>query len=216
METIDSSKYYIMARHGEVDREPDLIIGSGNESGNIPLNSEGRIQAIELARGFQERFGEPSLIITSPLKRALETAEIVASNFSITIPIVPISALQAQNFGILEGYRVSEARDIDNLKPFLYMNNPAESRYTLKPPSGESLLEVSQRILFFLQKLSTNIIPTHRPILIITHGSILRAVNGRLKGIDAQYWEDVLRVDYLDFVAISVNIDSIITSSFNT
>ena len=66
------------------------------------------------------------------------------------------------------------------------MNNPAESRYTLKPPSGESLLEVSQRILFFLQKLSANIVPTHRPILIITHGSILRAVNGRLKGIDAQ------------------------------
>jgi len=87
---------------------------------------------------------------------------------------------------VLEGYRISEARNIDNLKPFLYMNNPAESRYTLKPPSGESLLEVSQRILFFLQKLSANIVPTHRPILIITHGSILRAVNGRLKGIDAQ------------------------------
>jgi len=139
METIDASKYYIMARHGEVDRESDLIIGSGNESGNIPLNREGRNQAIRLAYEFQKRFGEPSLIITSPLRRALETAEIVASSFSITIPIVPISALQAQNFGVLEGYRVSEAREIDTLKPFLYMNNPAEDRYTLKPPSGESL-----------------------------------------------------------------------------
>ena len=62
----------LLVRHGQTDyNKADLIQGQEKD---IPLNDEGRRQVQLTARGIPL---EVSRIISSPLKRAFQTAEII-------------------------------------------------------------------------------------------------------------------------------------------
>jgi broad specificity phosphatase PhoE len=95
-------KPFYFVRHGQTDFNKEHRISG---SINIPLNEEGKKQALEAAKSLKNK--KIDLIITSPMIRAKETAEIISK--SIDIPtIIYNEGLKEANWGIIEGKPISE------------------------------------------------------------------------------------------------------------
>ena len=95
-----------VARHGETDwNKKNILLGSTDKD----LNETGKKQAIELSKKLQHiKF---DYIISSDLKRALETANIVKKDASI----IKNSKLRERNYGLLEGTSPKNIRDFWNV-----------------------------------------------------------------------------------------------------
>ena len=85
-----------LLRHGQTDWNIDLRLQGSTD---IPLNETGRQQALDAAAALNPE--DWDLIITSPLSRAKDTAEIVAQELNMQVAIVP--ELIERSFGAAEG-----------------------------------------------------------------------------------------------------------------
>jgi uncharacterized phosphatase len=91
---------------------------------DIPLNSNGTLQA-EQCRQFLKN-SQWDLIITSPLKRAKQTAEII--NKDLNVPLIEMEEFLERNYGDAEGMTINE-----RLSAFPTKNYPnQEQRDSLK------------------------------------------------------------------------------------
>ena len=99
-QTMPAKSFYFL-RHGETDwNKQHLYMGSSD----IPLNKTGIQQATKAGQCLKN---EPiSIILTSPLSRAFQTAHIIAS--IIQKPVVPIDGLQECGWGVKEGQAVDK------------------------------------------------------------------------------------------------------------
>lgn len=88
-------------RHGQTDWN---IKNRLQGASNIPLNSTGIEQAHILANKLQSTHFD--YIISSPLNRALDTANIINQNRNI--PLITNSSLLERSFGCLEGIKGDE------------------------------------------------------------------------------------------------------------
>jgi len=93
-------------RHGETDWN-----SSGRLQGceDTELNNLGRAQANKLADFLKEESWD--LIISSPLKRALETARIISSNLDITV-VLTMEGLRERDYGKASGLLPEERRSL--------------------------------------------------------------------------------------------------------
>jgi probable phosphoglycerate mutase len=140
-------------RHGETDYN---AAGLSQGALDITLNANGRAQAataaLELAgRGITR-------IISSPLRRARETAEIV--NATLRLPLIFEPELREVIFGGMEGRP---------LHP--WFNDWLEERAT--PEGAESFAAVRQRVATALARVLSE---APAPVLIVAHGGVFRAV----------------------------------------
>ena len=92
-----------MVRHGQTDSNAaKRIMGQRVDES---LNDEGRRQAEELREGIQDKMFD--VIFSSPLKRAEETARILAHERNV--PVVLRAELKERDFGALSGKTWPEA-----------------------------------------------------------------------------------------------------------
>ena len=68
----------VISRHGEVYNPDDILY---YRSVNVPLNQEGHLQMFNVGRKIKERGIQPACIISSPLLRAVQSAEEIAKSF---------------------------------------------------------------------------------------------------------------------------------------
>lgn len=122
---------------------------------NIQLNSNGKIQAEECGQ-FLSRY-QWDVIITSPLKRAKETAIIM--NKSIKAPLVEMDEFVERYFGDAEGMTA-----IERLNAFPSRNYPDQEEW-------ESLIK---RILAGLELIHQNY-PKCK-VLLVAHGAVINAI----------------------------------------
>lgn len=99
------SEFYFI-RHGQTDWN---LRGLMQGATDIPLNNTGREQA-RAAQHFIEQAGI-TRIISSPLSRAFETAQIL--NEHANLPIDTVDGLAERSFGIYEGRERHHAPQID-------------------------------------------------------------------------------------------------------
>lgn len=97
---------YAFIRHGQTDwNRDDKLQGSSD----IPLNDTGRGQAVEAARVLADS-GPWTAVVSSPLSRARETAEIIATRLGLELgPSYP--DLAERDYGALEGSSSTTAVD---------------------------------------------------------------------------------------------------------
>lgn len=95
----------IFVRHGQTDWNRALRI-QGNT--DIPLNDTGRMQAREAAQDLTG--ADASLIVSSPLLRARETAQIIAAELGLEDPQL-FADLRERNYGEAEGMLVADFRE---------------------------------------------------------------------------------------------------------
>jgi broad specificity phosphatase PhoE len=155
----DNPKYHItLLRHGEsVGNAEDRFQGQAD----FPLTDKGRAQARALTERWAAAGRSFDLCIASPLLRARETAEIVASVLKLPIEFDP-AWMEIHN-GRLAGLNNEEAARVITRPDFI---NP----YMRYGQTGESRLEVMLRAGKGVQNLLDR--PPAR-YLVVAHGGIL-------------------------------------------
>ena len=167
------SKLFLV-RHGETDWNKE---GRYQGQSDIELNATGIRQAERLRdRVNGERI---DAIYSSDLRRALTTAEIVASGQGLDVMIC--SELSEIDFGELEGKNFAET-----------LLHPTHSRWwksrdpQMCLPGGESMNQVSSRVSQFITRINT--LSSEETILVVAHGMSLRALLCLLLEMDVKYW----------------------------
>ncbi len=157
----------LLIRHGQ---------STANESGiwqgqmDFPLSEEGRSQARKVGKALAGvRFDG---VYSSPLGRALETAEIIVRETNFRGEVVPIEDLSERRGGLLEGTTRAEreARDPELAKRFLSL--PEEERWTLVgAETDEQILHRFERAIWGIRTRQS---PGAR-VVVVSHGGVMRA-----------------------------------------
>ena len=170
--------YFI--RHGETVWNTQAKLQGKSD---IPLNEKG----VALARVTGEALADVpfAAIYSSPLKRALQTAQLVAGDRDV--PIVTDRRLEEISFGIWEGlschkdhYEIpSDSFQDFFLDPFGYQ----------PPAQGETVRHVCGRTADFLEELIRKMGKEESNVLISCHGCTLRALmNYFYQDYTAGFW----------------------------
>ena len=134
-------------RHGQTDLSSEKQL-QGSRS-DQPLNEEGRKQARETAELLADKNIE--LIITSPLKCAVETADIIADCLNIKQnKIIKGTRLYERDFGDYEGKLISELGTY-KFKKWTYYDE-----YDEAAPNGETTRQFATRVFDFLNEEISN------------------------------------------------------------
>ena len=137
----------------------------------VHLNETGRVQALELA----ERLAQAPLaaIYSSPLERALETAEPLAERIGLKIQVRDEAG--EVRFGEWTGCTLQELA-----------GNPLWQRFNsfrslTRIPGGEMMAETQTRMVALLEEL--RLIHPDQLIAVISHGDVIRAAMAHYAGI---------------------------------
>lgn len=150
---------YAFIRHGQTDWNANGLLQG---SSDIPLNDIGRGQAIEAVEVLR---GTPwAAIVSSPLRRARETAEIIAARLGV--PLGPAyDELAERDYGPLEGTPSQDA--IDRWPSREY-------------PGAESLASVAERGRRGLARIAEDY--PDADVVIVCHGTLIRYTLAALAG----------------------------------
>jgi uncharacterized phosphatase len=140
-------------RHGETDWN-----SSGRLQGceDTELNNLGREQACKLADFLKEESWD--LIISSPLKRALETARIISSNLEITV-VLTMDGLRERDYGKASGLLPEERR---NLYPDGIFPDQEEFEH-LRNRAFETLSSIAEQY-------------EGKRIIVVSHGALINSI----------------------------------------
>jgi probable phosphoglycerate mutase len=153
-----------VTRHGETDWN---ITGVLQGWIDVPLNENGRRQALQMAECF--KVCGFSRVWTSPLSRASETAEIVADVLGLPAPLRS-DGLKERNFGLIQGMT---KRDLSILHPGLHadiMRRDPACHFD----EGESPDHFADRIIDALHEIAERH-PGER-VLVVTHGWVMDVI----------------------------------------
>ncbi len=153
-------KIYLI-RHGETDYNEQRRI-----QGRAPavLTRKGIQQAIEIAEKLE--IEKPSIILTSEMLRAIQTAKIISEKHHIEM--IPVLELNARDFGDLTGISYPELK---NKNPDLF-DKLKKNRDEFIAPNGESTIQVETRVKNFIQTIPQykNL---YRSIIVVTHREVI-------------------------------------------
>ena len=164
-----SPRYHVtFLRHGE-------SVGNAEERHqgrfDFPLTSLGKTQVQALAARWKAEEVTFDCIISSTLSRAMQTAEILASEFNL--PIDPDPLWVERHNGHLAGLRHEEAKTLypqpDFINPYEPYAGTGEGDWALFLRAGQALQSLMQR-------------PVGR-YLVVTHGGLLNQVMYAIIGI---------------------------------
>ena len=151
-----------LIRHGETDWNAQQRLQGAMD---IPLNERGVEQAHDAGRLL--RGHSWSRIHSSPLVRALRTAEVIAQEVGLSAP-VPEPRLVERAFGELEGLQVYD---------------DAGNRMSLDHPSIEPAEAVTERSLEALRGIAERYRDEpDADALVVAHGTVIRLVLTELLG----------------------------------
>lgn len=160
----------ILIRHGETDgNSQKRYLGVTD----ISLNKNG----IEEASKLKEKLNKEKIdiVLSSPLKRAVETANFLSDN------IVLVDELREINFGLFDNLTYDEIVKKYPAEHKMWLKAP----YDFKFPKGESSLIMHKRVSAYIDKLlSKNKMGT---IVIVTHAGVIRCIISHLLGLDYKY-----------------------------
>jgi len=151
----------IIVRHGETDWNKEKRFMGKND---FSLSDKGKEQACRLAERLE---GENiDIIFSSPLRRALETAEEVAKKKGLKV--LTEKKLVERNFGILEGITLEEAKKGMGDD---FFDKVIDEKF-FRIPQGESTYDVEKRVGNFLKDILGW--DGDRNFLIVSHGGVGR------------------------------------------
>lgn len=164
---VSGNRYYLM-RHGEAENTATETLSS--DTNTYGLTEKGREDA---RRGTEVlKTCKPTRIFSSPVRRAKETAEMVAEGLGLSKEdIVLDERLREFSFGAFEGKKLDE---------FVAWHNA--NTYDARLEGGESYQDVKNRFGAFLYEIER----THQEecILIVTHGCGIETLTAVAKGLD--------------------------------
>jgi broad specificity phosphatase PhoE len=154
---------YYLIRHGETESNLKRIYAGWNKE---ELTIKGRNQIVDLAKRLTSL--EIDQIYTSPIKRALQTAQIIGYFLKIT-PIVE-ERLKELRLGIWQGMHEDEVARQYPEEWKIWNTRPAE----LVLDGRETLHELLERVLSGLQRIAAA--ENKGNVAVITHVAVIRVL----------------------------------------
>ena len=152
---------FYLVRHAAHDLIGILLAG---RTVDVALNAQGRSQAEAAAQQLaHERITQ---VISSPRKRARETAEPIAAAHGLAVTVAP--QIDEHDAGLWSG------QTFDSLKRDSHWRSWNERRGEVRPPAGESMGELQLRVLGYLDWLAVQF--PNESIVLVTHAEPIRAV----------------------------------------
>jgi broad specificity phosphatase PhoE len=173
-----TSRLYLI-RHGATVSSAEDRFSGGTE---VDLSQEGRWQAARLAARLAN--DEIDAFYCSPMRRAVDTAQIVAEPYGLT-PIVR-DGLREIHHGRWETLRRSEVEDRFAAEYAAWQDDP----FTFAPEGGESGVSVMARALPVIRQIVHDH-PGER-VAIVSHKATIRLILSSLIGFDARGYRDRL------------------------
>jgi broad specificity phosphatase PhoE len=169
---------FFLIRHGHCDGVGRILWG---RTSDVHLNEDGK----SAARVLAERLAHDRLvaIYSSPLERALETADEIAQQLGLA-PIHISQSLNELDYGDWTG------QTIESLKgdPIWQQFNTVRTRTPV--PGGESILSAQTRIAEELKRLSVK--HENENVAIVSHADVIKAALAYFTGLDL---DDVYQID---------------------
>ena len=174
-----SGKKIVFVRHGKSIWNLDFRYQGRTD---IELCQEGIDGAFRVAKRLAQFPAE--VIITSPLKRARRTAEIIANHHK-GVPVESDELLIEANFGKLEGKTIKEVKELYGED---FLNKWKGNLIDNSLFGGESAEEIISRHREFVEKLLAR---SEEYIVLVGHGAEARALFIALLGEDASsiFWK---------------------------
>lgn len=145
-----------LVRHGQTPANASEVLQGQSDP---PLSDLGRRQAEAAAPLVPP--GPAVTIVSSPLSRARQTAELISGGRAVRVDARWIEI----DFGVLEGQPVAAAREA------MWANWAADPRWA--PEGGESLASVCQRVADACRELAPQV--RDEDVVIVTHVNPIKA-----------------------------------------
>lgn len=166
----------VLVRHGSTQHSADRRFSGRND---LPLDEAGEQQAVALAARALS-FSAVAALLSSPLARAMQTAQIVGAALNLTVQAV--DAFAEADFGEWEGHTLAEVQRDWPAELAGWLASP-----DVAPPGGEPLSAVERRV----RRARDDLIAAHpgHTVVVVTHvtpiKSLLRLALGA--GPEAMY-----------------------------
>jgi len=154
-------------RHGE--SEANLLREHSNRGFKHPLTAKGRDQATALAQKLADV--PVTRLFTSPIMRAVQTAEILSGTLGVHYEIT--DALREYDCGILEGRADEAAWQLH----FAVFNAWVHQKdWERRIEGGESFIEIRDRFVPFIEQLIVEYGESPVNIVLVGHGGLYRCM----------------------------------------
>jgi broad specificity phosphatase PhoE len=171
-----------LIRHGQTEWNRDRIFRGHKD---LPLSKEGKIQAAKTARWLRER--DISVVYSSPLVRAFETASVIAAE--CRCPVVKEEGIIDLDFGDWEGNTFDRVKKNDPEQYRLYRYEP--ERCTI--PGGESLKGCYERAFRCFLHIAAKHVEDGSQWAMVSHRVILKLLLIGILGLSlSAFWKIAL------------------------
>lgn len=162
---------------------------------DVLLNEKGIEDAENAAINLKDY--EFDIVLTSKLKRAIQTAELLIAGRNIQI--IQNKLCNERNYGRMQGLNYIEVEEIKPRIMYLKLNNDFHS---LNPPNGETFHALRRRAKTFSQFIFQNYIGSN--ILVVSSSAFMQQLHGLFRGTN---WMESLRneIHNLDCITFTFN-----------
>lgn len=157
----------VILRHGQSEWNKENRFTGWND---ISLSLEGKDEAKKAGQILKDYNFD--IVITSDLKRTVETSDIILSEIKKTPIILSSSELKERDYGDLSGKNKDELKaqyGADQIQIW-------RRSYLERPPNGENLEDVKYRVGNYFDNIVKPLLEKDQNILIVAHGNSLRAL----------------------------------------
>jgi broad specificity phosphatase PhoE len=192
----------ILVRHGETEwNRVERFRGRAD----VPLNATGLAQAEATGRRVAAEW-QPVAIYSSPLSRAVKTAEAIARHFDLAVQVHP--GLIDIDYGQWQGLTPDEARQRWPEMLAAWYNAP----HTARIPGGETLDDLRTRALATIMELTAR--HAGESIVVVGHTVVNRIILLGVLGLgNERFWRlrqdtcavNVFEAEGDDFTLVSLN-----------
>ena len=156
----------ILVRHGESEGNRTRTF---TDSPAVSLTDLGREQARRAGTRIASDY-RPARVVASPYARARQTAEIIAGLLQLPLEIDPV--WREQSLGRLAGQSYDRVLDDPSFDP--------DQPWAWRPPDGESLIDVCQRVAPAFDRLAQATIGAD--VVMVSHAGVMRALCAHVAG----------------------------------
>jgi probable phosphomutase (TIGR03848 family) len=166
----------LLIRHGEND-----YVKEGKLAGRIPgvhLNAKGQREANDIADALKD--SPISAVYSSPMERAIETAEPLAKVKGLKIIVT--EGLIETDIGEWKGQELKKVRKLPAWK--IVQNSPSRFRF----PDGESFQEEQTRLVSAVEKIYDN----HKPddlVVVVSHADPIKLIISYYLGMPLDHFQ---------------------------
>jgi broad specificity phosphatase PhoE len=199
---IEEKVTFILVRHGQTEwNRVERFRGRAD----VPLNETGLMQAEATGQRVAGQW-QPAAVYSSPLSRAVKTAEAIASHFDLPVQTHP--DLIDIDYGEWQGLTPDEARECWPEQVEYWYNNPEQASV----PGGETLDALHTRAMQTVKELADR--HPRQTIVLVGHTVINRIILLGVLGLgNDRFWHfrqdtcaiNVFETDGNEFVLVSLN-----------